>query len=175
MRTRSWRLRSAQSERLLPPAAIRNPTYRTPHYSRFIPSVAVPRPFGYLVTQTDIATKLAQHSIGFSTLAEPVTLDVESSIVTSSEKTTSPDICTGIERFETVLSVRKERRTVRFEAGTLFVPTGQRLGNLIVYLLEPEADDGLARWEFFDPSVRVGEPFPVYRLPRPTKLPERKS
>jgi hypothetical protein len=71
-----------------------------------------------------------------------------------------------------VLSTRKERRRVRFAAGTLVVPTAQRLGNLAIYLLEPESDDGLARWEFFDPDLRVGEPFPVHRLPQPVRLPQ---
>ena len=150
-------------------------TYRAPHLARFIPSVSVPRPFGYLLTQTDIARKLRQHNVELSTLAEPMDLDVEAYVVLGSEKTTSPDICTGIERFETVLSVRKERRRVHFDAGTLFVPTGQRLGNLIVYLLEPESDDGLARWEFFDPSVRIGEPFHAFRLPAPIRLLTRKA
>src|SRR5205814_7202780 len=76
----------------------------------------------------------------------------------------SPDICTGIDRFETVLATRKERRRVQFDAGTLVVPTAQRLGNLVVYLLEPESDDGLARWEFFDGAIQIGSPFPVYRV-----------
>ena len=89
------------------------------------------------------------------------------------EKTSSPDICTGIERFETVLNVRRERRRIRFEPGTLVVHTGQRLGNLVIYLLEPESDDGFARWEFFDRDVIIGEPFPVYRVTTPVRLPVR--
>jgi hypothetical protein len=91
------------------------------------------------------------------------------------EKTTSPDICTGIDRFETVLTVRKELRKVEFAPGTVVVRTSQRLGNLIVYLLEPEADDGLARWEFFDRDITLGQPFPVYRVARPVRLPARRA
>jgi hypothetical protein len=116
------------------------------------------------MTALPILAKLRQHGILVQELAEPVDLDVEAYVVLETEKTTSPDICTGIERFETVLSVRKERRQMRFEAGTLVVPTAQRLGNLLVYLLEPESDDGLARWEFFDPYIHVGGLFPVYRV-----------
>lgn len=142
-------------------------TYRTTHRARFIPTVSVPRPFAYLVTAPDIAGKLRQHNVEMESLSGPLDLDVEAYVALSSEKTDSPDICTGIERFETVLTVRKERRTVHFEAGTLVVPTGQRLGNLAVYLLEPESDDGLARWEFFDSAVQIGEPFPVYRVTSP--------
>ena len=140
-------------------------SYRTSHRARFIPTVSVPRPYAYLVTLPEIATKLRQHNVAFEELGAPLELDVEAYVVLGSEKTESPDICTGIERFETVLTTRKERRTVRFEAGTLVVPTAQRLGNLVVYLLEPESDDGLARWEFFESAIEIGQPFPVFRVP----------
>jgi hypothetical protein len=146
-------------------------TYQTRHIARFVPTVAVPRPFGYLITATEIATKLRQHGIEVRELQETGEHDVETYVVLGVEKTTSPDICTGIDRFETILSVRKERQRVSFPAGTLFVPTAQRHGNLIVYLLEPEADDGLARWEFFDRHLAVGSPFPVYRVATATTLP----
>jgi hypothetical protein len=146
-------------------------TYRTRHIARFVPTVAVRRPYGYLVTAPEIGLKLRQHGIDVRTLGEEAELDVEAAVVLAAEKTTSPDICTGIERFETVLSIRQERRRVHFLAGTLFVPTAQRLGNLIVYLLEPESDDGLARWEFFDRHIAIGSPFPAFRLPAPTALP----
>ena len=149
-------------------------SYRTKHYANFISTRSAPRPFAYLVTVPSIAQKLRQHNVEMQQLGRATDLDVESYVVVASEKTHSPDICTGIERFETVLSVRKERRRVRFEAGTLVVPLAQKLGNLIVCLLEPESDDGLARWEFFDAHVTVGAPFPVYRVTQPMRLPTRR-
>src|SRR5206468_9790319 len=79
-------------------------TYKTAHYARFVPTVSVPRPYAYLVTAPEIALKLRQHNVEFSTLAEAADLDIEAYVVLGSEKTTSPDICTGIERFETVLT-----------------------------------------------------------------------
>ncbi|MPZ14161.1 MAG: hypothetical protein GEU73_07005 [Chloroflexi bacterium] len=161
--------RQSISERRIPGRRV--VTYRAPHYARFIPTISVPRPYAYLVTTAGIGLKLSEHNIEWSELAEPVDIDVEAYVVLASEKTVSPDICSGIERFETVLSVRKERRRVRAEPGTLVVPTAQRLGNLVVYLLEPESDDGLARWEFFDRDVHLGAPFPVYRVPEPVRIP----
>ncbi|HEY3117869.1 MAG TPA: hypothetical protein VGK54_14100, partial [Chloroflexota bacterium] len=125
----------------------------------------------YVVTAREIEAKLRQHNLEVRKLTEDVSLEAEAYVVLASEKTHSPDICTGIERFETVLTVRKERRRVVFRAGDLVVPTAQRLGNLAVYLLEPESDDGLARWEYFDSSTKVGQPFPLYRLRAPTRLP----
>ncbi len=147
--------------------------YPTARYARFIPTIAVPRPYAYIVKARDIGPKLLQHNIRVTELAASIALDTETYVVTSTEKTHSPDICTGIERFETVLSVKKERARIQFDPGDLVVLTAQRLGNLVIYLLEPESDDGLARWEFFDAHVQVGQPFPVYRIPNPTKLPTR--
>jgi hypothetical protein len=69
-------------------------------------------------------------------------------------------------RFETVLSVRPERRRMKVDAGSLLVRTAQRAGTLAVYLLEPHSDDGFARWEFLDGSIKVGELYPVHRVPR---------
>ncbi len=149
-------------------------TYRAPHYARFLPTVSVPRPYAYVVTSPRVAGKLRQHNVVVEALEAPVDLGVETYVVLGYEKTFSPDICTGIERFETVLTVRKERRHVRFEPGALVVRTGQRLGNLVVYLLEPESDDGLARWEFFDQDVAFGQPFPVHRLTHAERLPTRR-
>ena len=56
-----------------------------------------------------------------------------------------------------------ERRTI--PEGSWLVRTGQPLGTLAVYLLEPESDDGLATWNFFDDRIGVGAEFPVYRVP----------
>ncbi len=56
---------------------------------------------------------------------------------------------------------------VDLTAKTYFIKTTQPLGRLLAYLLEPESDDGLATWNFFDPDVREGERFPVTRIMAP--------
>jgi hypothetical protein len=40
----------------------------------------------------------------------------------------------------------------------------QPLGTLAAYLLEPESDDGLTHWGFFDASLRAGNDFPILRV-----------
>ena len=47
---------------------------------------------------------------------------------------------------------------------SFIVSTAQPRGALAVYLLEPESDDGLATWNFFDSSIRKGARFPVTRI-----------
>src|SRR5262249_41246372 len=174
--------RPSMRARRLPPPSVRGRrlpgrrliTYRTTHYARFIPTVSVPRPYAYVVTSPHVADKLRQHSVVVEALEAPVDLDVETYVVLGNEKTFSPDICTGIERFETVLTVRKERRYVRFEPGALVLRTGQRLGNLGGYLLGPRRGQRLARWEFFDPDIALGQPFPVHRLMHAERLSTRR-
>ena len=55
----------------------------------------------------------------------------------------------------------------------MIVRTGQALGNLVVYLLEPQSEDGLTAWNFLDDHVEEGKDFPILRVPaRTTLVPE---
>jgi hypothetical protein len=51
-------------------------------------------------------------------------------------------------------------------AGSFLVSTAQPLGRLAVYLLDPESDDGLTTWNFFDPSLRPGAEHPAVAVER---------
>ena len=44
------------------------------------------------------------------------------------------------------------------------VRTAQPLGNLVVYLLEAETDDGFVTWEVFGEALQVEADFPVLRV-----------
>ena len=62
-----------------------------------------------------------------------------------------------------------------FPKGTLVVRTAQALGRLAAYLLEPESDDGLLVWNFFDRDIvsqwgRGAQTYPVYKLIAPANL-----
>ncbi len=154
--------------------------WRIPHLRRFIATARVLRPLAYLVPAS-LAPRLDGHGVRYARLGAARRMEVEVSVVTAIDRTESPDVAGPVPRKagtggtprtlrppvrrETVLTVRRELRTVRVPRGTLRVPTAQPLGNLAVHLLEPEADDGLARWGFFDASLRLGKPFPVLRVP----------
>jgi hypothetical protein len=56
------------------------------------------------------------------------------------------------------------------KAGTLVVRCDQYLGTLAAYLLEPEAEDGLCAWNFFDDALKEGADYPVLRLPATATL-----
>jgi murein tripeptide amidase MpaA len=50
-------------------------------------------------------------------------------------------------------------------AGSMIVKSAQPLGVVAFYLLEPESDDGLVTWNFFDAAIAPGFTFPVWRIP----------
>jgi len=61
------------------------------------------------------------------------------------------------------------KQMLEFPAGTKIVRTSQPLANLAAYLLEPQSNDGLMTWNFFDkylvPQWGNGYyPFPVYKI-----------
>ena len=47
---------------------------------------------------------------------------------------------------------------------------GQPYGLLVFYLLEPESEDGLAQWSFFDNILAAHADFPVARVTVPATL-----
>ena len=59
---------------------------------------------------------------------------------------------------------------VPFPQGTILVRTAQPLGALVCYLLEPESEDGLVTWNFFDAQLEEGMTFPVCKLMKNTNV-----
>jgi len=153
-------------------------TYRVPHLRWPSPTALVTTPPAYLAP-AELAERLDGHGITYSVLKAPETLEVDSYVVVAKESTFSPDVAALVpepgqseiplskkpppKRFETVVTVRPERRTLTFPAGTLRIPTAQRAGTLAVYLLEPHSDDGFTRWQFLDGLIEVGGLHPVHR------------
>lgn len=153
--------------------------YRAPHHRTFVPVHSVSTPAGYLVPAS-LAARLDGHGIHYAPLAAEGEHLVDSYRIVAREQTFSPDVAGVVpppgeaeaplsakpppRRFETVLTVSAERRRATFPAGTLVVPTAQRAGTLAVYLLEPHADDGLARWQYLDAMLEVGGWYPIHRM-----------
>ncbi|HYV29292.1 MAG TPA: hypothetical protein VFA77_17285 [Candidatus Eisenbacteria bacterium] len=51
--------------------------------------------------------------------------------------------------------------------------TAQPLGILAAYLLEPESDDGLVTWNFFDAFLEPGKVYPIYKHMKDVNVPGR--
>jgi hypothetical protein len=110
--------------------------------------------------RTAIAQQLTRHGVQIDELSAPAAVKVERFAV---------DTVRQAERVfqshrETAVSGRYEEASVEAPAGSLVVRTGQRLGALVFYLLEPESDDGLTTWNGVDAALSPGAAHPILKV-----------
>jgi dipeptidyl aminopeptidase/acylaminoacyl peptidase len=138
--------------------------YSVRYWSRVEPTLEVQRPYAYLVPAgyAAVVENLQRHGINVHELREDIDLDVELAKVTKVERANRPYQGHVVVR-NVEVAPRKETR--RVPAGTLMVRTDQPLGVLAGLLLEPQSNDGLTTWNYFDKALADGTDFPVMRLP----------
>jgi len=139
-------------------------------YGEFAADKTETIPAAYILTadQKAIVDKLRDHGIAVNTLQNDATLSVDAYVVDDVTHASRP----FQKHNETTLKVRRESKQVTFPAGSYVVSMAQPLGRLIFYLLEPESDDGLVEWNYFDSSVSPQKDFPVYRVNQPVEAPQ---
>ena len=148
-------------------------TYTMPYYADFVAKRSVRLPYAYLIplAGTDVPDKLRQHGLAVERLTAPATLEVEAFRL---KEIKGADRLYQGHRTNTVKGdAAVEKR--EFPAGTFLVRMAQPLGHLAAYLLEPESDDGLLFWNFFDRDIvsqwgRGAQTYPVYKLMAPANL-----
>src|SRR5205823_11838134 len=111
-------------------------------------------------------SNLHEHGIACEELREDIDLDVSIAKVTKVHGEATPFQRHNIVNLETVARTEVQR----VPAGTIIVRTGQKLGTLAAYLLEPESEDGLVAWNFLDAQVHDGGDYPIWRLMKPAAL-----
>jgi hypothetical protein len=151
----------------------RKKTYTMPYYAEFVAKRTVRLPYAYLIplAGTDIPDKLRQHGIAVECLTAPATLETEAFRL--KEIKGAERLYQG-HRTNTVkgeYAVEKQE----FPKGTYLVRTAQPLGRLAAYLLEPESDDGLLVWNYFDRDIvsqwgRGAQTYPIFKLYTPQNL-----
>jgi dipeptidyl-peptidase-4 len=109
---------------------------------------------------------LQRHGIQVNELREDIELDVEIYRVTKLERGQRP--FQGHRMMRVECTPRSEAQIVR--AGAFVVRADQPLGTLAGLLLEPQSEDGLATWNFFDDSLKEDGDFPVLRLTKDVPL-----
>jgi dipeptidyl aminopeptidase/acylaminoacyl peptidase len=131
------------------------------HHAIGLPARSVRRPCAYLLPgrYTAVAENLQRHGIDVQELREDLELDVSVYRVTNLERSERPFQEHRLVSVE--VEARSEPRPI--PAGSFIVPTSQPLGHLAVILLEPESEDGLCAWNFFDDALAVGADYPVLR------------
>jgi dipeptidyl-peptidase-4 len=138
-----------------------------PYYANYTAKRTVRFPRGYMITANDAAIirNLRRHGITVEQLTEAAKLTVEVFSVT--EMTAAERLNQG--HYTNTVKGEYAEREMEFPAGTYFVSTAQPLANVAAYLLEPESDDGLIVWNFFDRYLaqqwgRGPREYPVYKL-----------
>ena len=126
-------------------------------------SQSIPAAYILRADQKPVIDKLKDHGITVSKLKKDTAVSVDAYVV--DEVTHAPRPFQ--KHNETTLKVHRETKQVTFAAGSYVVSMAQPLGRLIFYLLEPESDDGLVDWNFFDASLTPQNDFPVYRANKP--------
>jgi len=142
-------------------------------YGIFTPKRAIPRAPAYFLqsgSETHVAIqKLLAHGIAVEQLTSPITAQVQSFIVDRISHAQRP--FQG--HREEQLTGWYKAESLEFAAGAYVIRTTQPLGLLASYLLEPESDDGLTTWNFFDPLISSGKPHPVHKSDGPFTAPAR--
>lgn len=136
--------------------------------SRMEPTLEVLRPAAYLFPPTlaGVVEILQRHGVQVQELREDIELDVETYTVDKvgrAPRDFQKHALTSVEA-----SPRRDTR--RMPAGTVVVKTAQPLGTLAALLLEPQSEDGLVTWNFFDAALAPEREFPVVRLPADVPL-----
>ena len=137
-------------------------TIRMPVYDRFVSTLDRTPPAAYVVAPGDtaVATLLRLHGIRVDRSDSAWTARGESFVIDSI--ITAPRTFQG--HHEVRLRGRWERGLQALPAKSFIVSTAQARGALVVYLLEPESDDGFATWNLFDADIKKGGRFPVTRI-----------
>jgi hypothetical protein len=134
-----------------------------PIYDRFLPTLSVSMPYAYAFQRDvgdSIVNRLVMHGIGVEELVQPVDATIATFTVDSTASATQP-FQKHRERHIDGSWTRPTSRTL--PAGTLIVRTGQPLGILAMYLLEPSSDDGFVDWNVLEPWANE-HTLPVVRI-----------
>lgn len=135
-------------------------THQVVHLGRFEATRSIARPFAYIIERgcDNVIDNLRAHAVAFEPFAGVAT--VESMRITSVDRAERAFQGHQLVQVEADTFIKQRD----FPPGSHIIYTAQPLGTLIVFMLEPESEDGLAAWNFFDVYLREGETFPVHRL-----------
>lgn len=162
---------STRYEAGLPRGVRRTGRVRTidmPIYDRFAPSLSVPMPYAYAFDRDvgdSLVNRLTMHGVVVEQLDEP--LETNGAMFTIDSTTVSARPFQN-HRERRVFGAWGAPQSSSFASGSYVVRTGQPLGILAMYLLEPESDDGFVDWNVLDPWLS-GHTFPVVRIVQPIR------
>ncbi len=138
------------------------------HSNHFVPTrvTGVPRAYIFPAELVNVSEKLKEHGILVKTLPEKAKVTGEEFIISKFSQNQREGY--GGHK---VVTLEGGFKTVKrsIPAGSFYVDLAQPLAWLIFYLLEPQSDDGLAYWNYFDEYLlekhveKGGVAFPVIK------------
>jgi dipeptidyl aminopeptidase/acylaminoacyl peptidase len=136
--------------------------YSLEFFGKVEPTLSVTPPYAYLfpATFTGAVETLQRHGITVEELREDIDLKV--TVYRADKVTRAGREYQKHKEVRVDATGRQEQR--RVPAGTILVRTKQKLGALATFLLEPQSEDGLTTWNYFDAGLDEGKDFPVLRL-----------
>ena len=144
-----------------------------PYFIDYYPTKNVRFPYAYLITIKDpaITDFLKIHGVKFEKLSADAKIEVQRFDITDLKGSTK--LNQG--HYTNTIEGNYVNGLVDFPVGTIIVRTAQPLGNLAAYLLEPQSNDGLLFWNYFDrylvPQWGLGyNPYPVYKILNRTEI-----
>jgi hypothetical protein len=144
-----------------------------PYYIDYYPTRSVRFPFAYLINNIDpeVIALLKLQGIKVEKLTEALKAEAERFEI--SELRGSGRLNQG--HYTNTIKGRILKETLEFPVGTVVVRTAQPLANLVAYLLEPQSNDGLMTWNFFDrylvPQWGDGyNAYPVFKIINPVDM-----
>ena len=118
-------------------------------------AASAPRPKAYWIPAAwqDVIDRLAVHGIRFERISQPGTMNVRMYRMSAVKPGT--ELYEG--RVPVTATATPEKRSERFAAGSVRVPTDQPLGDLAMLLLEPASPDSFFQWGFFNSILQQTE------------------
>jgi len=122
------------------------------YYAKFEAIKESTLPRGYIIPAkfTDVIKNLEMHGIRVEYLVKDQTFTGEIFVIDSLVNSKN----TFQKHSATTLNGNFKPITKKYKKGDCIVDMAQPLTNLIFYLLEPQSDDGLVHWNFFDTDIK---------------------
>jgi hypothetical protein len=152
----------------------RKVTVTVPYLADYYSVYNVEVPYAYLIypVNNEVIKNIRSHGIEVLFLDDSLNVDV----LEFNFENISPSNRIDQGHYTNQVSGEFISKKKTFSKGTTVILTGQKLGRLVPALLEPEAKDGLLKWNYFDrylvPQWGGGYyPYPVYKVTNEVEFP----
>ncbi|MBS2098726.1 M14 family metallopeptidase [Carboxylicivirga linearis] len=142
-------------------------TVTAPYIADYFAESSISYPKAYVLNKpiNEVVELLDIHGVKYSRLEQEATMHVEEFLFSK----ISPANRLNQGHYPNHIEGEWTQKEKIFSEGDILIPMNQPLANLISYLFEAKADDGLLKWNFFDRYIvpQWGSnyyPYPVYRV-----------